>query len=78
MTGDKYGNILLFDPYYQKKPFPQSDIILDLDHPKEFNRIVPWDYFNKETQEIYSLGDIDSREAVLLFNEETKLTRKDD
>lgn len=36
--------------------------------------IPPEAYFNKETLEIYALGPMENREAVLLFNEQTRLT----
>ena len=34
----------------------------------------PRPFFNRETQELYALGEKDTREAVLLFNNTTKLT----
>ena len=74
LTGEQDGNLLMFDPYYTEEPFPQKDIILTTDYPFTYNRIVPASYFNSETHEIYALGESEAREAVLLFNEETKLT----
>ena len=42
-------------------------------HPREYNRIVPFQYFNQENKEIiYALGPVEEREAVLIFNEKTK------
>lgn len=73
-TGVQGDNILMFDPYYVDKSFPQKDIIVTLEHPFTYNRIVSFPYFNQSTHEIYALGEPDSREAVLLFNEQTKLT----
>jgi len=35
---------------------------------------VPEYYFNREKEEVYALGPFDGREAVLLFNRDTKLT----
>jgi hypothetical protein len=35
---------------------------------------VPEAYFNREGKELYALGAVEDREAVLLFNEATKLT----
>ena len=64
----------MFDPYYVDKPFPQKDILVSFDHPTVYNRIVPFSYFNQDTHEIYALGEEELREAVLLFNENTKLT----
>lgn len=74
LTGEHEGNILMFDPYYQTESFPQKDIIVTLEHPFAYNRVVPMSYFNQENHEIYAMGEPDSREAVLLFNERTKLT----
>ncbi len=52
----------------------KSDIIVTTDHPFEYNRIVPNAVFNKETHDFYALGEMEQREAVLLFNNRTKLT----
>lgn len=74
LTGEEEGNIRMFDPYYRDEPFPQKDILIETDHPFAYNRVVPEYYFNRETEDIYALGPMEGREAVLLFNEETRLT----
>ena len=76
MTGIEDEEILLFDPYYQEEPFKgaESSVRIDLKHPLWYNRRVPFSFFNHETQELYALGEKDTREAVLLFNDTTKLT----
>ena len=77
LTGASEGHIYLFDPYYlaEAEPeFMQAGIAVTLTHPHSYNRIVPFDVFNRETQELYALGEKDAREAVLLFNDTTKLT----
>ena len=74
LTGEHNGNIFMFDPYYQTESFPQKDIIVTLEHPFTYNRIVPMSYFNQENHDLYAMGEPDLREAVLLFNERTKLT----
>lgn len=76
MTGIEDEEILLFDPYYQEEPFEgaKSPVRIDLAHPLWYNRRVPFSFFNRETQELYALGKKDAREAVLLFNDTTKLT----
>lgn len=74
LTGEADGKIYMFDPYYRDEPFLQKDILIDEEHPFTYNRIVPESYFNKESLEIYSLGPMEGREAVLLFNENTRLT----
>ncbi|MCI9489802.1 MAG: peptidase C39 [Dorea sp.] len=74
LTGEKDGNILMFDPYYQTEDFEQTDIIVTSSHPFTYNRIVPLSCFNRESHELYALGKTEYREAVLLFNKKTKLT----
>ena len=76
MTGVEDEEILLFDPYYQEEAFEgaESPVRIDLTHPLWYNRRVPFSFFNRETQELYALGEKDTREAVLLFNDTTKLT----
>lgn len=74
LTGEKDGKILMFDPYFQTEPFPQTDIDVTPLHPFTYNRAVPFSYFNRESQELYALGDKTEREAVLIFNEKTKLS----
>ena len=76
MTGVEDEEILLFDPYYQEEPFEgaESPVRIVLEHPLWYNRRVPFSFFNRETQELYALGKKEAREAVLLFNDTTKLT----
>lgn len=74
LTGYEKGKIMMFDPYYREEPFEQKDILLEKNEPFRYNRIVPEYYFNREELDVYALGSTDSREAVILFNEATKLT----
>ncbi len=79
-TGTVGGRILMFDPYYQTEPFTnpdEKDALIIEDHPFSWNRSVPFSYFNRESMELYALGDISGREAVLLFNRKTVLTEED-
>lgn len=73
LTGVKGGSILLFDPYYWDEPYEEKDILIDLEHPREYNREVPFQYFNKEEDALYALGKVDAREAVLVYNEKTRV-----
>lgn len=68
LTGDTNGNILVFDPYLLDEPLDEKDILLIEDHPYEYNRMVPYNYFNQLSDAVYSLGAYAGREAVLLFN----------
>ena len=74
LTGVKEDKIYMFDPYYVEAELDEADISVVLDHPKEYNRIVPFSCFNRESHELYALGETENREAVLLFNEQTRLT----
>ncbi len=75
LTGMKGESVYMFDPYYRLEPFEDKEIKIVSDSPGEYNRIVPARYFDRETLEIYAFGPKEGREAVLLFNEETKLTQ---
>lgn len=77
ITGIKEDNLLLFDPYYREEPFENKDIKIVLDKPFEYNRIVPISYFNCEDEKLYAFGGMDTREAVLLFNKNTRITQED-
>lgn len=74
LTGIREGQVLLFDPYYTAGPFADPAIRIIHDHPAEYNRVVPAAYLERTTREDYAFGPQDAREAVLLFNEKTKLT----
>lgn len=74
LTGYDNGKILMFDPYYRTEPFLQEDILLEKNEPFRYNRVVPEYYFNREELDLYALGPAEEREAVLVFNEATKLT----
>ena len=73
LTGQREGLVEMFDPYYREEPFTQQDILLVKDQPTKYNRLVPESYFNQETEDIYALGSFEGREAVLLFNERTRI-----
>ena len=46
------------------------------DQPRRCNRLVPARYFNRKELEFYAFGPLETREAVLLFNEKSKLTQE--
>lgn len=74
LTGQKGCDILMFDPYYCDEPFEKPEIRIVQDHPYQYNRIVPARFLNLESIDTYALGPWETREAVLLFNDKTKLT----
>lgn len=74
LTGIQDNGIRLFDPYYTKEEFSQEGIVRVDECPFAYNRIVDEKYFNRETEELYALGPVDDREAVIIFNEKTRKT----
>lgn len=75
LTGIQGDFVYFFDPYYRAEPFQDPALQMDTDHPSAYNRIVPTRYF-EAAEGIYSFGPAEGREAVLLFNERTKLTEE--
>jgi hypothetical protein len=76
LTGMQNEKILMFDPYYVEEPFQDTGVQMVDDQPFRYNRIVDADCFNRETPEIYALGPLKNREAVIIFNERTKRTEE--
>jgi hypothetical protein len=74
LTGVEDGKVSVFDPYYREEPYEEEDVRLITDEPFKRNCEVPVTYFNREELELYAFGPYESREAVLLFNDKTKLT----
>lgn len=74
LTGERDGRILMFDPYYYDGAFPDPDVEVVNDRPFDCNRIVAPHVLDREAREDYAFGPIEGREAVLLYNTETKLT----
>ena len=80
LTGTSKDHIYLFDPYYLAEAEPEfvrAGIGVTCAHPHSYNRIVPFDCFNRETREIYALGAVENREAVVLFDVRTRRTADD-
>ncbi|BEU87491.1 C39 family peptidase [Selenomonas sp. TAMA-11512] len=70
------GKAYMFDPYFVEsdKDMEELGVTITLEHPDAYNRIVPTALFEGANESLYALGDPDRREAVLLFNAQTKLT----
>lgn len=77
LSGIKENKILMFDPYYVEEPFEEEGIIQVYDQPFWYNRIVEESCFNREYTELYALGPEENREAVIIYNENTKKTAEE-
>lgn len=76
LTGRQEDAVLMFDPYFDTEHPQSEDVHVVTDHPFAYNRIVSFQSLNRECEALYALGPCSVREAVLLFNEETKLTEE--
>ncbi len=74
LTGVEGSSVLMFDPYYEENAFAGTEIRCVADRPFSHNRVVPAAALEREDGALYALGRTEEREAVLIFNEETKLT----
>lgn len=81
LTGIEGENIYLFDPYYEELDDPELDheyfgegITFIADQPKRANRLVSMQRLNCTSEGYYEMGPCALREAVIVFNNETRLT----
>lgn len=81
LTGIKEEKIYLFDPYYEDANDPNLDqeylndeITFITDQPKYANRAVSIQRLNRLTEGYYEMGPYNIREAVILYNRDTRLS----
>ena len=76
LTGLQGGLVGLFDPYdmsdYRDLAFPGVSLVGD--QPKKMNRLVKPEIMNSDFERSYSLGTLDMREAMLIYNTDTRKT----
>lgn len=79
LTGIEGENVYLFDPYYEELDDPELDqeyfedgITFITDQPKRANRLVSMERLNRLSEGYYEMGPYDMREAVIVFNTETR------
>lgn len=80
LTGVEGDCLYLFDPYYEELDDPDLDqeyfsegITFITDQPKRANRLVSIKRLSRLTEAYYEMGPYESREAVIMFNQETRL-----
>jgi hypothetical protein len=81
LTGIEDDSLYLFDPYYEEPDDPELDdeylsegITFITDQPKRANRLVSMERLNRTTEGFYEMGPLDIREALIVFNQDTRLT----
>ena len=84
LTGIEGDSIYIFDPYYEEENDPEFDaeyydpgITLINDQPKRANRLISIEKLNRTTENFYEMGPYDIREAVIIFNTDTRLLPED-
>lgn len=74
LTGTDDHNIFMFDPYFRKRPIDIEGIEMIWNAPEKMNRKVGYELFNNTGKGVYALGPVETREAVILFNQKTRKT----
>ena len=80
LTGIEGDSLYIFDPYYEEEDDPEFDaeyyapgITFINDQPKRANRLISIEKLNRTTKNFYEMGPYDIREAVIIFNTDTRL-----
>ncbi len=80
LTGIREDEVFLFDPYYEETDDPKLDaqfreegIAFVSDQPKRANRIISLQRLNRRSKGFYEMGPYETREALILFNRQTRL-----
>ncbi len=68
--------LCLFDPYDWEEPVDGDSVIKVGDQPKKMNRKVKIVVINSEGNGFYALGRKEDREAMLLFNKNSRFTHE--
>lgn len=68
ITGYDGRWVYLFDPYYRRAPYRVQGIDIITDKPCHRNRRVRPGHLNDTGDGMYAFGDVNVREAVILFN----------
>jgi len=66
ITGKDGKNCKVFDPYYNDRELTGSEIIRVVDHPFSHNFMVPEEILNSTSVKNYSMGDVSTREALIV------------
>ena len=84
LTGIEGDSLYIFDPYYEEEDDPELSeeysepgIVFISDQPKRANRLVSIERLNHTGESFYEMGPLDLREAVIVFNKETRLLPED-
>ena len=74
LTEIQDGIIGLFDPYYMDGPSTESGIEFIYNQPEKINRKINSSVMNCKEKQFYAFGKIEEREAMLIYNLNTRKT----
>lgn len=72
LTGLEEDRVLAFDPYFDEDRFRDTPVRVIADRPWLCNRSIPWEIFAAPEPADYALGAPELREALAIYNTETK------
>lgn len=67
---------MVFDPYDFDEPVNGTTVRAVDGQGKKMNRILHMDAINSLSKDYYALGDVEGREAMLLYNTNTRITQE--
>lgn len=80
LTGINEDSLYVFDPYYEEIEDPELSeeyfepgIAFIHDQPKRANRLISIERLNRTGEGFYEMGPYNIREAVIVFNKQTRL-----
>ncbi|MDR1409013.1 MAG: C39 family peptidase [Oscillospiraceae bacterium] len=74
LTGISGNAVTLFDPYFRRQPFRNAGITAIKEKPCAANRRIDFSVFNQPGKYPYSLEASEKREALILFNTNSRRT----
>ena len=69
VTAESGDNIYAFDPYYRGNEVMREGVLPVLDQPFSHNIILPRDVLNDTNRDFYSMGETETREALVIRRE---------
>ncbi|MDR0813360.1 MAG: peptidase C39 [Oscillospiraceae bacterium] len=72
LTGVSGNKVEMFDPYYRIRKIQREGVKMLESSGKGPNRSVTFDALNHEKRDYYTLGSVENREAVIIYNTRTQ------
>ena len=69
LTGLSEEGLLAFDPYYRGEQLYSKKVRRIEGHPFSHNLLIPWETIRDEKSSEYSVGAVETREAILIGRE---------